>query len=226
MLGRFIPRLFFDYAILDRLGQEFTDFLALQRHELVVGIVPIELRAEIQGVNSWIVAFQDEVVLPAQENILFCHDLSIQGGLGNSQPFSGWTDDGTGFQQDHPIILPDVVGMDRDVVAWNFSSEHSHFDQMLPRMSFCCGAGGLALSRSSTSHTTVARYSGFRVGSCCVRCPTRRPVYQQRLIWERVRARKRAQNREVQDRAARAPGQRCGGWPASPSRQDRRLTVR
>jgi hypothetical protein len=103
-------------------------------------------------------------VLLAQKNIVFCHDLSIQGGLGNSQPFSGWTDDGAGFQQDHPIILPDVVGMDRDVVTWNFSSEHSHFDQMLPRMSFCCGAGGIALSRNSTSHTMVARYSGFSGG--------------------------------------------------------------
>ena len=141
MLGRFVPRLFFDDAILDRLGQEFTDFLALQGGQLVVGIVPVELRAEIQGMNSWIVTFQNEVVLLAQKNIVFRHDLSIQGGLGNSQPFSGWTDDGAGFQQDHPIILPDVVGMDRDVVAWNFSSEHSHFDQMLPRMSFCCLRG-------------------------------------------------------------------------------------
>ena len=111
----------FDYAILDRLGQELTDFLALQRHELMVGIVPVELRAEIQGVNSWIVTFQNEVVLLAQKNIVFRHGLSIQGGLGNSQPFGGWTDDGAGFQQDHPIILPDVVGTDRDVVVWNFS---------------------------------------------------------------------------------------------------------
>src|SRR5437588_4544886 len=107
MLGRFVPRLFFDDAILDRLGQELTDFLTLQRRQLVVGVVPVELRAEIQGVNSWIVTFQNEVVLLAQKNIVFHHDLSIQGGLGNSQPFSGWTDDGASFQQDYPIILPD-----------------------------------------------------------------------------------------------------------------------
>ena len=87
------------------------------------------------------------------------------------------------LQQDHPIILPDVVGMDRDIVAWNFSSEHSHFHQMLPRMSFCCIRGPRMAkepggSPSPGAHIphhggAVQRFSG---GSCCVRCPIRRPV--------------------------------------------------
>ena len=66
-----IPRLLPDHSILDRPRQELTNFFAFQRHQLVIGVVSIELRREIQGMNARVVSFDDDVVPLAEENVVF-----------------------------------------------------------------------------------------------------------------------------------------------------------
>jgi hypothetical protein len=67
---RLIPRPLRDYSILERPRKKLTDFFAFERYQLVVGVVPVELRAKIQGMNSRIVSFQHEIVPLAQENVV------------------------------------------------------------------------------------------------------------------------------------------------------------
>ena len=59
---------------------------------LVIGVVPVELRAKIQGMNARIVSFQHEKVPLAQENVVIRYYFAFCRGLSNSQPFRGWAD--------------------------------------------------------------------------------------------------------------------------------------
>src|ERR1700722_12635147 len=62
-----------------------------------------------------------------QEYIVFGDNLSFQRCCSNTELFSRMTDDGPGFQEDDPILRRDVIGMDRDIVTGNLSSEDTHF---------------------------------------------------------------------------------------------------
>ncbi len=44
------------------LRNQSADFFALQRHELFIVIVPVELRTKIHGMNSRVIAFYDKKV--------------------------------------------------------------------------------------------------------------------------------------------------------------------
>ena len=46
---------------------QLPDFLALQRHELLVAIVFVELWAKVDGVDSRIIALNNEVVFSSEE---------------------------------------------------------------------------------------------------------------------------------------------------------------
>ena len=48
--------------VLMGLRDQSTDFFALQRYELFIVVVPVELRAKIYGMNSRIVAFHNKKV--------------------------------------------------------------------------------------------------------------------------------------------------------------------
>ncbi len=44
------------------LRDQSADFFALQRYELFIVIVPVELRTKIHGMNSRVIAFYDKKV--------------------------------------------------------------------------------------------------------------------------------------------------------------------
>jgi hypothetical protein len=48
------------------LRNQSTDFFALQRYELFIVVVPVELRTKIHGMNSWIIAFYNKKVRRSQ----------------------------------------------------------------------------------------------------------------------------------------------------------------
>lgn len=48
------------------LRNQSTDFFALQRYELFIVVVPVELRTKIHGMNSWIIAFHNKKVRRSQ----------------------------------------------------------------------------------------------------------------------------------------------------------------
>src|SRR5436305_15209077 len=74
--------------------------------------------------NPWIVVVQHNEMLLAQKNITFPDYPFFQCGFGNPQLLSRRTYDGRRLQEDNPILLPDIVGMDRDVVTWHFPSKN------------------------------------------------------------------------------------------------------
>src|ERR1700730_10629959 len=116
-----IPGLLFHHPILHRLCKQSSDFLSFQWNELAIGVRPVELRAEIERMNSRIVLLQDEEVLLAQEQVVFGDDLPFHCGLRNAQLFSRRTNNGAGLQQNDPVLLGDVVRMNWNVVAWHSS---------------------------------------------------------------------------------------------------------
>jgi hypothetical protein len=72
-----VLRLLFGHTALYRLHDQLADLLALQRHQLVVGVELIELRAEIEGMDAPVVAVHDQVALRTQEQVVFLHDPSL-----------------------------------------------------------------------------------------------------------------------------------------------------
>ena len=129
-LRRFIPRLFFYNAALNCLRQQLSDFIAFQGNELIIGVELIELGTKIQGMNAWIISFQDQEVFRSQEKVIFLYDFSFQRRHGDPEFLSRGTDDGPGLQYDDPVVLRDVVRMDRDVVTRHFSSEDTHLSRV------------------------------------------------------------------------------------------------
>jgi len=47
-------------------GDQASDFFALQGYELLVRVIPVELRAKIHGVNSRVISVHDEEVLGSE----------------------------------------------------------------------------------------------------------------------------------------------------------------
>jgi len=121
-----VPRPLFHHALLERLRQQPSDFLAFEGDELAVSVGPVELGTEIKGMNSRVVFFKDEIVPLAQENIVFPDDSFLHCGFGNPQLLGRRSDDGPRFQENNPIFLGYIVRMDRDVVTWNFPSKDTH----------------------------------------------------------------------------------------------------
>src|SRR5437870_5893092 len=114
------------HATLEGVRNQSSDFFALQRHELLVGVIPVELRTEIYGMDSRIISFHDEEVLRSQKDVVPLYGSSLQRGSGNTQSFRRRTDDGSGLQQDNPVLLRGVIRMDRDKVTRHFSLEDTH----------------------------------------------------------------------------------------------------
>src|SRR5262245_31899481 len=82
--------------------------------------------------NSRVVSFQDEIMLLSQENVVFPDDLSLQCGARNPEFFGRGSDNGPGLQHNDPVVLGDVIWMNRYVVTRNFSSEDTHVRRPLP----------------------------------------------------------------------------------------------
>ena len=62
----FIPRSSLFNSALEGMRYQPTDFFALQRHELFLRIIFVQLRAKVDDMNSWIVAFHNEKVLSSE----------------------------------------------------------------------------------------------------------------------------------------------------------------
>src|SRR5262245_7398095 len=121
-----VPRPPFGHSGFERLCNHSSDLLALQRHEFLIGIISVELRAEIQSMDSGIISVDDDKVLRPQKNVEFSYNLSLQRGDGNAKFFRRRANDGSGLQQDDPVSLPGVIAMDRDKMTRRSSSENAH----------------------------------------------------------------------------------------------------
>src|SRR6267142_923222 len=131
MFRRLVPRPARCHAAFERLRDQASDLLALQRHELLVRIVAIELRAEVDRMDSRVVAVDDQEMLGAKKNVVFPDYLAFLGGAGNAQPLRRRPHDGAGLEQDHPVLLRGIVPMDRDVMARRASFEKPHESPMM-----------------------------------------------------------------------------------------------
>ena len=59
------------------LRDQSADFFALQRYELFIVVVPVELRTKIHGMNSRIIAFYNKKVRRLQQYIVLFYNLSF-----------------------------------------------------------------------------------------------------------------------------------------------------
>src|SRR5258708_16676005 len=83
----FIPWSSLGHATLEGVRNQSSDFFALQRHELLISVVPVELGTEIHGMDSRIISFHDEEVLRSQKNVVSLYSSALQRGSGNTQSF-------------------------------------------------------------------------------------------------------------------------------------------
>jgi hypothetical protein len=97
----------------------------LQRHKLVL-LVFVELRTEIQHVDTGIISVHYEEVLRFLKQAVSFYDLSFGRSLRDPQLIPRLADDGAGLQQDNPVLLPGIVRMDRDKMTCWPSSEKRH----------------------------------------------------------------------------------------------------
>ena len=80
-----------------------------------------------------IVPIEHEEVFGPEKNIVLLDDPLFFRGQGDPKLFSRRTDDGSGLQENDPVLFCNVVGMDLDVVEWHFSSEQTHRPNSLTR---------------------------------------------------------------------------------------------
>jgi len=73
LFRRFIPGPLFRNPVLDGLRHQSADFLALNANELAI-IGPVELRAEIESVDSRVIPVQNEVMLRSQKYVVPLYD--------------------------------------------------------------------------------------------------------------------------------------------------------
>src|SRR5258705_9650823 len=119
---RFVERLIPWASLVDacfkRSRDEPADFFSLQRHKLVL-VVLVELRTEIQRVDTGIISVHYEKVPRFSKQAVSLYDLSFGRGLRDPQLIPRLADDGAGLQQDDPVLLPGIVRMDRDkMTCW------------------------------------------------------------------------------------------------------------
>jgi len=113
-------------ALLERVRNQSADFLAVKRHEILLIVVLVKLRAEIHGVNARIVIFDDEEVCRPQKHVVFHDDLSLEGRPRDTKLFRRWTNDRPCFQKDDPVLARGVIGMDRDEMTRHLCLENEH----------------------------------------------------------------------------------------------------
>src|SRR6202030_2455965 len=103
-------------------------------------------------------------MLFAQSNVVLRNNFSFQRGCGHAEFFSRATDNGPCLQEDNPILRPDVIGMDRDIVTGNLSFEDTHFSDVLSVVTLIFGEArsgleydpaGLFLPRFSCAKDTA-----------------------------------------------------------------------
>jgi hypothetical protein len=84
-----------------RRGQELTDLFGFQRHQVVIGVVSVQLRAKIKGMNARVVPFQHEVMpfaeLPLQDpssgnDELLAAELHALNGEGFDVALTGFSE--------------------------------------------------------------------------------------------------------------------------------------
>ena len=63
LLRRLIPRLLFRHPVLNGSRDQSADFLALKANELVFIIGPVELRTEIESVDSRVISVENQIML-------------------------------------------------------------------------------------------------------------------------------------------------------------------
>src|SRR5207302_6876562 len=97
--------------------------LRLNRSNLLVMLVYVKLRAEIHDVNARIVSFEIEEIGHSQENIVLPDDFSLLRRPGDAQLVGRRTDDRARLEEDDPVLVPDVVRMDADLMARHFSAK-------------------------------------------------------------------------------------------------------
>src|SRR6478752_1930023 len=129
---RVVPRLLLNNAVPYGLGNQLSDFLAVQGNEFVVGVQLVELGTKIKRVNAWIKPLQHQEMLLAQERIVPFDDLAFQRGGGDTQPLRRWTNDRPGLQQNDPVVRGDIVWMDWNKVTRHFSAKYTHFVRNAP----------------------------------------------------------------------------------------------
>src|SRR6516225_3923932 len=78
------------------LGDQFADFLTLQRHERFISIIFIKLRTKIYDVNSWIISLQIEEI-PRSKHVIFFYNFLLKRRSGDPQFVGGRTNDRAGF---------------------------------------------------------------------------------------------------------------------------------
>ena len=92
---RVVPRLLLNNAVAYGLGNQLSDFLAVQGNEFVVGVQLVELGAKIERVNAWIKSLQHQEMLLAQERVVSFDNLAFQRGGGERS-----------LSADGPMIVP------------------------------------------------------------------------------------------------------------------------
>ena len=65
-------------------------------------------------------------MLRPQQNVVFLDDLALERGARDAQLLGRGADDRTGLQQNDPVVLRGVVRVNRNQMAWHFSSEDAH----------------------------------------------------------------------------------------------------
>ena len=120
ILRRFVPGAPFSNSGLDGVRNQSTDFFALERDELFISIVFVELRTEIHSVNSRIISFHNEEVLNAEQKIVSFDNLFFQRRSGDTKSFSRRSDNRARLQQDNPILTRGVNRMKRNQMTGTF----------------------------------------------------------------------------------------------------------
>src|SRR6516162_220886 len=78
------------------LGDQFADFLTLQRHERFISIIFVKLRTKIYDVNSWIISLHIEEI-PRSKHVIFFYNFLLKRRSGYPQFVGGRTNDRAGF---------------------------------------------------------------------------------------------------------------------------------
>jgi hypothetical protein len=120
------------------LRKQPSNFFASQRNRLVVAVQLIKLGTEIEGVNSWIIIFQNKKMPFSQENVVFRNNLPFQGSHGDAKFCSGVADNGPCLKKNNPILRRDVIGMDGNVVTGNRPFEDAHIPALLIKLGASC----------------------------------------------------------------------------------------
>src|SRR6516225_6617790 len=122
-----IPDLPFHRPIAKCLHKQLSDFVTFKSDEVPLGVTLVELGTKIQNMNLWIVAFQNDKIFLAQESVVFLNDIFLQCSFRNSYVVNGRANDGPHLQQNKPVPLVDVIGVDWDVMVWHCCSEDAHY---------------------------------------------------------------------------------------------------